>query len=210
MLAIKLFKDNVNLVLISQGKIFAGAIRLLYYAIPPLIIMMLPVVLLLAQMGLWYQARPLFPGEDSLVVMKLKNNPSSIENITIDSNSGVEIVDGPVRIESNNEVLWKIRARENGYHRINFNVDGYTIKKDIAVGDGFMRISAVRPGWQWSDILLHPAEPPFSSTSPIQAISIDYPDRISKINGTDWWIAYFFIASMVFALLFKPVLKVRI
>jgi len=29
-------------------------------------------------------------------------------------------------------------------------------------------------------------------------------------SGSDWWIAYFFIASMVFALMAKPFLKVKI
>ena len=42
-----------------------------------------------------------------------------------------------------------------------FRVGGEPVEKELAVGDGFMRTSAERPGWCWSDILLQPAEPPF-------------------------------------------------
>ena len=89
-------------------------------------------------------------------------------------------------------------------------MDGKQIDKERAIGDGFMRVSARRPGWRFTDILLHPLEKPFGPDSVVQSISIKYPDRISLTSGTDWWVVYFFIASLIFALVFKPFLKVRI
>ncbi len=80
----------------------------------------------------------------------------------------------------------------------------------MAIGGGFMRVSAMRPGWQVSEILLHPWEKPFGPDSRVQSIAIGYPDRISKTSGTGWWLIYFFVASLFFALVFKPILKVRI
>jgi hypothetical protein len=68
----------------------------------------------------------------------------------------------------------------------------------------------MRPGPNWGDIILHPAEKPFNAQSPVRSISVDYPARKSWTSGSDWWIVYFFIASMAFALLFKPIFKVRI
>jgi hypothetical protein len=73
-----------------------------------------------------------------------------------------------------------------------------------------MRVSQLRPGWNGSEILLHPWEPPFRSDDRIQAISIDYPDRISFTSGTNSWIVYWFIASMVAAFCAKPWLNVNI
>jgi hypothetical protein len=60
------------------------------------------------------------------------------------------------------------------------------------------------------DILLQPAEPPFRPDAAVQAISIDYPDRPSWTSGTDWWLVYCFAASMFFALIFRPLLKVNL
>jgi hypothetical protein len=51
---------------------------------------------------------------------------------------------------------------------------------------------------------MHPAEEPFAPDSIVQSVTIDYPDRLSRTSGTDWWLIYFFIASMVFAFISKP------
>jgi hypothetical protein len=57
---------------------------------------------------------------------------------------------------------------------------------------------------------MHPAEEPFAPDSIVQSVTIDYPKRLSKTSGADWWLIYFFIASMVFAFISRPFLKVRI
>ena len=116
---------------------------------------------------------------------------------------------GPVRILSKREICWEIKARENGSRPIVFEVDGQRIEKELAIGDGFMRVSAERPPWQWADILQHPAEKPFDSDSAVGSVSISYPARSSWTSGTNRWVLYFFAASIVFALLFKPFLRVR-
>ena len=40
--------------------------------------------------------------------------------------------------------------------RLAFEVDGRAADKELAVGDGYMRVSARRPGWDWSEALMHP------------------------------------------------------
>ena len=211
MLALKLFKDSIVVTLQAQGRVFRGAFLLLLHAIRPMLVMIVPVSLLLAQMGLWYQSQPLLPGEEAVVTVKLNDNietPWPI--VSIEPTLAAEVTIGPVRIFSKREISWKIRARENGYHRIVFKVDEQQFEKELAIGDDFMRVSAEQPGLYWSDILLHPLEKPFGPDSVVQSIGIDYPDRLSRTSGTDWWLIYFFVASMVFALIFKPFLKVRI
>ncbi len=211
MLALKLFKDSLAVTFQAQGRIFKGALLLLVHAIRPLLVMIVPVCLLLGQMGLWYQSRPLQAGEEAVVTMKLNSEiDTPPPKVMIESVPAVEITIGPVRVLSKREVHWKIRARESGYHRIVFQVDNQQIEKELSIGEGFMRVSPERPGWKWTDILLYPWEKPFGLDSPVQSIRIDYPDRISRTSGTDWWIGYFFVVSLIFALIFKPVLKVRI
>jgi uncharacterized membrane protein (DUF106 family) len=211
MLAMKLFKDNVSVILLSQVRIMGSAIRLLFYSIRPLAVMVIPMLLLLSQMGLWYQARPLLPGEEAIVSMSLNDSTAQgWPEVNIETIAGAEVVAGPVRIQKNKEILWNIRALENGSSEITFNVNNVPIIKKLSIGEGYMPVSVTRPGWLLTDILLNPLEPPFDKQSLVRAIRIDYPDRISRVSGTDWWIIYFFICSTVFALIFKPLLKVRI
>jgi len=143
--------------------------------------------------------------------MKLNGNiDSPWPNISIKSIPAAEVTTGPVRLFGKREICWKIRAQENGYHHIIFQVDEQQIEKELAIGDGFMRVSAERPEWYWADILLHPGEKPFGPDSVVRSISINYPERLSRTSGTNWWLIYFFVASLVFGLIFKPFLKVRI
>ncbi|MCX5633311.1 MAG: hypothetical protein NTW93_06540 [Phycisphaerae bacterium] len=211
LLALKLFKDSIVVTLQSQGKIFRGAFLLLFHSLFPMLVTIVPICLLLAQMSLYYQLRPLRVGEEAIVTMKLSGDVgSNMPNVSIEAMPGGDVTIGPVKVLSNREIYWKIRACQNGYHKIIFNVDRHQITKELAVGDGFMRVSPLRPGWRWTDILLYPHEKPFAVDSIVQSVSIDYPPHPSRISGTDRWLAYFFVVSMVFALIFKPFLKVKI
>ena len=74
MLALKLFKDDIVVTLRAQVRVFRGAFALLFYAIVPMLVMIVPVSLLLGQVGLWYQHRPLKPGETATITMQLKTD----------------------------------------------------------------------------------------------------------------------------------------
>jgi hypothetical protein len=172
---------------------------------------MVPVILLLAQMGLWYQYRPLRPGEEAIVTMKLNSGGESVwPAVNVSTNPAAEVIVGPVRVLNQKEMNWKIRALKEGYTDILFQIDGKEIKKQLAIGNGFMRINAERPGWHFLDILLNPMEKPFSTNSIVQSISIQYPQRLSHTSGTDWWLIYFFAVSFVFGFILKPFLKINI
>jgi uncharacterized membrane protein (DUF106 family) len=211
MLALKLFKDSISVTLHAETRIFRGAFLLLFHAIPPMLVMIIPISLLLAQMSLWYQSRPLLPGEVAVMTVKLNGNVGGHwPTVNIESTSVAEVTVGPVRVFSRREICWEIKALENGNRCITLRVDRHQIEKELVIGDGFMRVSSTRPAWNWANILMHPAEEPFAPDSVVQSVTIDYPKRLSKTSGADWWLIYFFIASMVFALISRPFLKVRI
>lgn len=212
MLALKLFKDSMAVTFQSQGRLFRGALMLLVHAIRPLLVMIVPVSLILAQLALWYQARPLLPGETAVITMKLSGQPNAPwpEEYSLEPTSAVDVNVGPLRVLSKREICWTIQARQNSNQLLIFQVDQETFEKELAIGSGFMPVSLERPGWHWTSILYNPREKPFTPKSVVESISISYPNRPSWSSGTDWWIAYFFGASMVFALIAKPFLKVKI
>ena len=74
LLALKLFKDSTRVSLRSQGRILQGAFRLFVLALVPMLVMAVPVTLLLGQLALWYQARPLRVGEDAVITLKLNGD----------------------------------------------------------------------------------------------------------------------------------------
>jgi hypothetical protein len=211
LLAVKLFKDSLSVTLRAQGRILLGALRLMALAVVPMLVMIVPVCLLLGQLALWYQSRPLRVGEEAVITLKLNGNlESSWPDVRLEPTSATEVTVGPVRVLSKREVCWNVQARETGYHRVLFQVDQQSSAKELAIGEGFMRLSARRPGWIWSDVLLHPWERPFPPDSPVESIEIDYPDRAAWTSGTDWWVVYWFAMSMVAAFCCRPLLHVQI
>jgi uncharacterized membrane protein (DUF106 family) len=211
MLALWLFKESIIVTFTTEAKLFKSSVVLLLYSVKPVLIMFFPFILILAQLSLWYQKRPLNPGEETLVTVQFNNNiGAEPSTATLQPTTSIETVLGPVTISSKNQVLWKIRALEGGYYTIAFDVNSKILTKELAVGHGFMRTSILRPGYHPLDIILYPAEPPFSPESIVESISIDYPDRSDLFAGTDWWVMYFIVCSIVFAYLFKPVFKVKL
>jgi hypothetical protein len=211
LLALKLFKDSAVVAVRAQGRIFAGALWLLFFSLVPMVVMAVPVMLVLGQLALWYQSRPLRVGEDAVLTLKLQDGADAPwPAVSLQPTDAVEVAVGPVRVQSKRELCWSIKARENGYHRLAFQVGDDTIAKELAVGDRFMRVSVKRPRWIWSDALLHPWEKPFAADSPVQWVEIDYPARSSWTSGTNYWMIYWFVVSMVAALCFRRVLNVNI
>jgi hypothetical protein len=200
LLALSLFKENVAVSLRAQGRIFAGAARLLALAVVPTLVMIVPMSLLLGQLALWYQARPLAVGEETVVTLTLAGGVDSPwPDARLEAAPAFEPVLGPVRIASQRQLCWDIRGRENGYHRLVFRVEDRDIDKEFAVGEGFMRVSLARPAWIWWEALLHPAEHPFRPDSPVRSIEIAYPARSSWTSGSNSWIVYWFLVSMLSA-----------
>ncbi len=209
LLVLRLFPDSLSVTFRAEGRLLRGAASLLVLAIVPMLVMIVPVSLLLGQLSLWYQVRPLRAGEEAVVTLQLRDGAASaLPDVQIEPTPAVETVVGPVQVLSKREICWNLRARENGYHRIEFHFDGVSVQKALAIGDGFMRVSTERPAWNWSDILWQPAEEPFAPDSPVRAIRIDYPGRRSWTSGSDWWLVYCFAASMFFGFCFRPWLKV--
>jgi hypothetical protein len=206
LLAAKLFKDSVTVGLRAQGRVLLGALRLLLLAIVPILVMTVPMVLLLAQLGLWYQAAPVRVGEEAVIVLKL-NGDSTAELAPSDA---VVDVSGPVRVISQREVCWSIRARQPGYHRLQFRVGGQTVEKELAVGDGFMRVSTSRPAWNWWQAVLNPRERPFGHDSVVKSIEIEYSTRSSWTSGTDDWVIYWFVVSLLAGFCLRGVLEVNL
>ena len=204
LLALKLFKDSAAVALRAQGSILFAALRLMTLSLVPTVVMIVPVLLILGQLALWYQARPLHVGEDAVVTVSLKPADSAAAStVELEPTSAIENALGPVHIRSKHEVCWNIRALESGYHRLTFHAGSETVEKELAIGDGFMRVSKLRPAWQWLDALVNPWEKPFAADSSIQSIEIDYPSRDSWTSGTDYWVFYWFIVSMVAGFCFR-------
>lgn len=208
LLALKLFKDELRVMFGAQLRILWAIIRLQRHVLGPVLILMPPMLLVLAQMGLRYQWRPLRPGERTNVTVAMKQGfEKECQNMTLEASDGVTIEAGPV--PGDGAAVARIRVNTAGRHAVTARVGDRTDAKEVTAAEGFERVSPIRPGVEWTSRLLYPAETPLDAASPIASITVDMPPRDSYITGSNWWIAYVFVVSMIAALVFAPVFRVR-
>ena len=211
LLALKLFKDSARVTVGAQGRLLDGAGRLFVLALVPMAVMLVPVTLILGQLSLWYQQRPLRVGEEAVVTLTLNDAAdTAFPDVRLEPTDAIDVTVGPVRVLSKREVCWNIKARADGYHRLTCMVGDDAITKELAVGDGLMRVSARRPAWVWSEALMYPAEAPFAPGGPVRSVEISYPTRSSWTTGSDYWVIYWFVVSLIAAFCFRRVLGVNV
>lgn len=207
LLALKLYKDEVRVAVRAQGRVLGALLRLQWHMLRPLLIMLLPMLLVLAQMGVRHQWRPLRVGERTNITVRLKDAPVDLAAVALADGSALVVEAGP--IPGGGALVWRVRAATAGRHTLRLTIGGQSYDKEFVVGDAFQRVSAARSGPRWTAQIFHPVEPLLPAEAPLKEIEIAYPGVASYVYGANWWILYFFIISMLFALLFKPVFKVR-
>ncbi|MBM4311259.1 MAG: hypothetical protein FJ119_09995 [Deltaproteobacteria bacterium] len=208
-LAVFLFRDNIAVTMRSEARLLVCSVKLLWHSLFPVLVMSVPLIFVLAQMAAWYQYRPPVPGSETvLVTMQLQEPSGQWPEVSLKDSAAVGVMTGPVRLFSRAEVYWEIKPLQPGDHELIFRVGDQEYVKTFGAGEGFMRLNPKRSSG-WADLLLFPLEKPLPGESLVRSIQVDYPARPSRLYGTDWWILYFCIASMVFALLSKPFIKIR-
>jgi len=212
LLATRLFKDNLSVTFRAQRQIIWQAIRLLGYSFRPMLIMFVPFVLVMVQIGLRYEFRPFAVGETARVTATLKPGArfTGIESMLSLPEGVRQDPNDPCRAEALRTVDWRLTAAKPGHYTLALGTGDDVVKVPLVVGDGFERLSAVRGG-AFLDRLLYSAEPSIAVSSVFDSVNVRYPPRATPIFGWDvHWLITLFVLSIVFALIFKPILKVNI
>lgn len=238
LLASRLFKDDMRVSLAAQGGMFKNAFLRLLYSIPPLIVLIIPFALIVAQLAMWYEFAPLKPDTEHVSVVA-EVNPDAWDDAlsaTIETPEQVAVEarlrraawSTPAKTDEQGnetqaaasggpELRWRIKtlaptSKEPALMKI--SIGGQTIEKQIVINDdagGWHYVSPVRAGTNFWDRLLYPGEPAFAPDSPIQRIVIEYPSRSNPIFGLPiHWLITFFVVSIVGALAAKPFVKVQL
>lgn len=207
LLALKLFKDDLRVMFAAQGSIAWAILRLQRYVLTPILWATPPMLLILAQMGVRYQWRPLIPGESTILRVTLDEPRARAKTVTLESNPGVASAVGP--IPSERDLVWRIQAAQPGRHTLRITIDGQSLEKELVVGEVGQRVSALRPSNHWTDQLFHPCEAKLPSESGVRSVIVEYPTSLSWFSGADFWVVTFFVISMAAALILAPIFRVR-
>jgi len=213
-LAIKLFKDDLRTMFASIGQLLRYTGLRLWHSLAPMLVMLVPFVLLLSQLALRYEHRPLAVGQPAVVELRLAEDAwQQFRDAAIQTQGQIAVETGPLRDEREHAIYWRIRPKQAAAATVGWRLGSLPVEKQIAVENARTRLPLVsvrRPGAGWWDRLLHPGEAGFAAGSPVRAVVVHHPSRATPLLGVDvpWW-ATFLIVSILAAVLVRPLVGVR-
>ncbi len=210
LLAVRLFQDQLPVVLSSYGRIVRGTGRYLRLAFRPLLFVALPLTLLIVQLDRYLGWTPLSTGQPFLIKAHAAD-ARVLDTIELQLPQSVEITAAAVHIPAENEVVWRVVAKQPGSYDVRVGSGDMGFSKQLSASKGLERISPARLQGHFWERLLISGEPALPTGSPLQSIEVSYPARTISFVGVEWnWIWLFFALSLVAGFLFKSILGIEI
>ncbi len=217
LLAVRLYRDQIPVVMGSYGKILRGTGVYLKLAFKPLLYVIIPITLLMVQIDRYLGSSPIATNAPFLFTVHFAppagqtNAESELSNATIELPQEITMTAPPVHALAHNDVVWRLVGSKDGQYEAKVNSGGVSVDKQIRIGGGLPRISTMRLRGHFLDRFFSSAESPLPESTPIESISINYPNRDIEMFGYGMnWIWLFFILSMVAGFIFKELLGIQI
>lgn len=210
LLAVRLFQDQLPVVLGSYLRILRGTGAYLRLAFTPFLVASLPIIFLMVQMDRYFGSAPLQPAQSFLIEAQV-STPAALNGIGLQLPAGLTDSAPAVHIPAKNLAVWRIFAERPGRYEIGFAASGHSATKEVVVGAGLHRLSPVRVRGSLWERMLSSAEPAIPDGSAIQSITVRYPVRNIGFAGLDWnWMVLFFVVSLAAGFVFKTIFGIQI
>lgn len=200
---IRLFNDDLRAILRAQGSILRHNLTYMRLNIVPMLWMIVPFVLVVAQMQFHYGFRGLETGEPTILAVTLHEDATSTD-VSVEVPEGLRLDSPRVWIPTLRQAAWRLVAEQEGTYDVRVHVADETVTKRVVVSDDVLRRSPERLAPGFLGQLIYPAEPPLANDSAVAEISLDYADREVGLWGWDsHWLISFLILSIALAFALK-------
>jgi uncharacterized membrane protein (DUF106 family) len=210
---IRLFSDDLPAVFRAQAELLRHNLTYLRLSFVPMLWMIVPIAILVAQLDARYGYTGLKLGEPVLLKVALRNGvaASSAGSAALDAPPQVRVLTPAVWFPASNEVVWRIRPEALGAYELTARIGSEALTKRVDVTEQVVGRAPVRvaPGF-WEEFM-NPAEQPLPAGAAATAISIPYARRTFRVLGWNAdWLVVFFIVSTIMAWLLKKPLRVTV
>jgi hypothetical protein len=210
LLAVRLFQDQLPVVMRAYGKILRGTGSYLRLAFTPFLIAILPITFLIVQLDRYFGWLPLRPAQTFLVEARV-DDPTALNEASLQLPPELSSSAPAVHVPKNNEIVWRVVAGREGRYDIRIAAAGQTLSKQVVVSPGLARISPVRLKDNFWERMFTSGEPALAENSPVQSIAVSYPPRVISFAWMEWnWIVLFFVVSLIAGFVFKSVLGIQV
>ena len=210
LLALRLFQDQIPVVLRAYGRIVLGTGHYLRLACQPLLFVIVPLTFLMVQLDRYLGSMPLEAGRPFLVVVQV-DHPEGLNEVSLQLPHGLATTAPAAHVPSESRVVWRAVAETFGEYSVHVQAPDQAFSKQVVVGAGLSRLSSVRLRGKFWERMLVSGEPALPDHGPIASIAVQYPDRNIAFAGFEWnWVWLFLVLSLAAGFLFKSMLGIEI
>lgn len=210
LLAVRLFQDQLPVVMRAYGRILRGTGSYLRLAFTPFLIAILPVTFLIVHLDRYFGWMPLRPAQTFLVEARVEN-PATLNEVSLQLPPELSSSAPAVHVPKDKEIVWRVVADREGKYDVRVAAGGKTVSKQVVVWPGLARVSPVRLKDNFWKRMLTSSEPALADNSPVQSIAIGYPPRVIDFAWMQWnWIVLFFVVSLIAGFIFKSALGIQV
>ena len=179
LLALKLFQDQIPVVIRSYGRLVLATGHYLRLAFKPLLFLIVPLTFLIVQLDRYLGFVPLEAGQSFLIKVRM-DNPDRLNEASLQLPKGLATTAPAVHVPSESEVAWRVVAEEAGEYIVNVQTSDRTFSKRVVVGSSLSRLSSVRLRGKFWERIFVSGEPALPDNNLIEAIDVQYPSRNSS------------------------------
>ena len=220
---IRLFNDDLPALFRAQGEMLRQNAAYLRLSLVPMLWMVVPIGLVVAQLEFRYGYAGLTPGQPVLVKAQLRHAAAQPDAVAAPGEASsapapaaalevpkeVRVLTSAVWFPATQEVIWQVTPDAPGEFVLNARIDGGTFTKTFEATDRVVRRSPVRASAGFLGQLMNPAEDPLPERGDVTSISVAYPPQAIRILRWDVpWLIVYVVLSMAFALLLRKPLGV--
>lgn len=210
LLAVRLFQDQLHVVVGSYGRILRGTGRYLRLAFMPLLYVIIPITLLIVQADRYLGFRTPNPNSPFLLTARM-SNAEALDGVTLQLPPNVSMTAPAVHIPADRDIVWRLAAEKEGDYEIKVAAGGTTVSKMIRISSALPRLSPIRLRGHFWERLFYSAESAIPENAPIESLAVNYPERTIDIAGYEMnWIWLFFIFSMIAGYICKELLGIQV
>jgi hypothetical protein len=192
LLEIRLFKDDLMLVLRATGRILVSNGLYLWHNLRAMVILLVPFCLILFQLNARYAYGPLKVGDRTLLSARFKPG-TPLQDVRLDLPPGLVAETPAFHSPTENEVDWRLRAEQPGDYTLTIGAGQDKIEKHLAVDSQPSSMAPVRTA-SLLEGLLYCAEPLIPAQSPFEEVKFQYHDRhLGLFKGGELAVALIFM-----------------
>ena len=179
-LEIRLFSHDILQVLRSTGMVLVKNFVYLGNHMVPMLVMLVPFVVILAQLVANYAYEPSPKGSVELLQVRLDPDSGvSPRDVTLSLPDGVSLDAPPVRT-ADHQIFWRLRADRPGDHLLEVRVDDEVFEKGWAVGGEPRKVPQKR--LRSLEAILYPGEPALPAAGPVLSMELAmHPRTLSPL-----------------------------